>query len=39
MGKHMAPPNANLFMGQLEKKAPENYPQKPHLWLRYIDGI
>lgn len=39
MGKHMAPPNANLFMGQLEKKALENYPQKPHLWLRHIDGI
>ena len=39
MGKHVAPPNANLFMGQLEKKALKNYPDKPHLWLRYIDDI
>lgn len=39
MGKHMAPPNANLFIGQLEKKALENYPHKPHLWLRYIGDI
>ena len=39
MGTRMAPAYANLFMGDFEKKALQNYPDKPHLWLRYIDDI
>ena len=39
MGTRMAPAYANLFMGDFEKKAFQNYPDKTHLWLRYIDDI
>ena len=39
MGTRMAAAYANLFMGDFEKKALQNYPDKPHLWLRYIDDI
>ena len=39
VGTRMAPAYANLFMGDFEKKALQNYPDKPHLWLRYIDDI
>ena len=36
----MAPAYAlNLFMGEFERKALQNYTDKPHLWLRYIDDI
>ena len=39
MGTRMAPAYANLFMGEFERKALQNYTDKPHLWLRYIDDI
>ena len=39
MGTLMAPAYADLFMGGFEKKALQNYPEKLHLWLRYIDDI
>ena len=35
----MAPAFAKLFMGDFERKALQNYPDKPHVWLRYIDDI
>ena len=35
----MAPAYAKLFMGDFERKALQNYPDKPHVWLRYIDDI
>ena len=39
MGTRMAPAFANLFMGEFERKALEDYVDKPFLWLRYIDDI
>ena len=33
------PTFSTLFMEDFEKKALQNYPDKPHLWLRYIDDI
>ena len=39
MGTSCAPSLANLFMGRFEKILLENYPNKPVLWLRFIDGI
>ena len=39
MGTRMAPVYANLFMGEFERKALQNYTDKPHLWLRYMDDI
>ena len=39
MGTKVAPSFANLFMSSLEEKLLESYPQKPKLWLRYIDDI
>ena len=35
----MVPAFAKLFMGDFERKALQNYPDNPHLWLRYIDDI
>ena len=26
-------------LGHFERKALQNYAEKPHLWLRYIDNI
>ena len=39
MGTCMAPSYANLFMGALEEKMLETSPEKPIVWLRYIDDI
>ena len=39
MGTCMAPSYANLFMGALEEKMLETSPEKPTVWLRYIDDI
>ena len=39
MGTKMAPAFANLFMGDFERKALDNSPDKPYLWWRYIDDI
>ena len=39
MGTRMAPAFANLFMKDFERKVLQNYPDKPHLWLRYIDTV
>ena len=39
MGTCMAPSYANLFMGPLEEKMLETSPEKPIVWLRYIDDI
>ena len=35
----MAPAYAKLFMRDFERKALQNYPDKPQVWLRYIDDI
>ncbi len=37
MGSPLSPLIANLFMESLEKKALESSPQKPKIWLRYVD--
>ena len=37
MGTRVAPPLANIFMGELETKMLETAPFKPFLYLRYID--
>jgi len=39
IGTRMATAYENLFMGKFERKALQNYTEKPHLWLRYIDDI
>ena len=39
MGTKMAPAFANLFMGDFERKALDNSPDKPYLWWRCIDDI
>ena len=39
MGTKMAPAFANLFMGDFERKALDNSPDKLYLWWRYIDDI
>ena len=33
----MAPAYAKLFLEDFERKALQNHPDKPHVWLRYID--
>ena len=37
MGSPLSPTVANLFMESLEEKALESSPQKPRIWLRYVD--
>ena len=39
MGTKMAPAFSNLFMGDFERKALDNSPDKLYLWWRYIDDI
>ena len=39
MGACMAPSYANLFMGDLERRLLDTCPDKPKVWLRYIDDI
>ena len=39
MGTCMAPSYANLFMGAVGEKMLETSPEKPIVWLRYIDDI
>lgn len=39
MGTCMAPSYANIFMGALEKKLLDAWPDQPRIWLRYIDDI
>ena len=39
MGTCMAPSYANLFMGDLERRLLDTCPDKPKVWLRYIDDI
>jgi len=39
MGNRMAPAYANLFMGEYEREALQNYTEKRHLWFRYVDDI
>ena len=39
MGTRMAPPYANLFMGDLERSALDKTAYKPLVWWRYIDDI
>ena len=39
MGTRVAPTYANLFMSNLEEKILKNSPNKPSMWLRYIDDI
>ena len=39
MGTKMAPSYACLFMGDLERGILENSPDKPFLWVRFIDDI
>ena len=39
MGTAAAPKYANLFMNRFERKALENWPLKPLIWLRFIDDI
>ena len=39
MGTKMAPSYACLFMGDLERDILENSPDKPFLWVRFIDDI
>ena len=34
-----APAFVNLFMGDFKRKALDNFPDKPFLWLRYMDDI
>ena len=37
MGSPLSSIVANLFMESLEEKALESSPQKPRIWLRYVD--
>ena len=37
MGSPLSPIIANLFMESLEERAIESSPQKPSIWLRYVD--
>ena len=39
IGTKMAPSYANIFMGKLESDLLERSPDKPHIWLRFIDDI
>uniref|UniRef100_A0A1I8IQQ8 ANK_REP_REGION domain-containing protein n=1 Tax=Macrostomum lignano TaxID=282301 RepID=A0A1I8IQQ8_9PLAT len=39
MGKSFAPSYSNIYMGYWEQRGLELSPQKPALWLRYIDDI
>ena len=39
MGAKMDPAFANLFIGDFERQAINNSPEKPYLWWRYIDDI
>ena len=39
IGTKMVPAFAKLFIGDFERKALQNYPDNPYLWLRYIDDI
>lgn len=39
MGTKMAPSYACLFMGDLEQRILDNSPDKPYLWVRFIDDI
>ena len=39
MGTKMAPSYANIFMDDIEQSFLSTQPTRPHLWLRYIDGI
>ena len=39
MGIAVAPNYANLFMDRFETRALSNCPNKPLLWLRFIDDI
>ncbi|KAK3756747.1 hypothetical protein RRG08_018469 [Elysia crispata] len=39
MGTCMAPTYANIFMGAIERRVLGSFPDKPLVWLRYIDDI
>ena len=39
MGTCMAPTYANIFMGAIDRRPLGSFPDKPLVWLRYIDGI
>ena len=39
MGTCMAPTYANIFMGAIERRLLGSFPDKPLVWLRYIDDI
>ena len=39
MGTKMAPQYANSFMADLEEKILDKFPNKPIIYLRYIDDI
>jgi len=39
IGTKFAPPYACIFMDQVESDFLEREPDKPHLWVRYIDDI
>ncbi|XP_072166479.1 uncharacterized protein [Diadema setosum] len=39
MGTKMAPAYANIFMATLEEEFLSSYPQKPTVYVRYIDDI
>ena len=39
MGTAVAPNYVILFMDRFENKGLNNWPLKPHIWLRFIDDI
>ena len=39
MGTGVAPNYANIFMDRFETRAMDNWPDKPLIWLRFIDDI
>ena len=39
MGTKLAPALATIYMGEIEEEFLSQYPNKPSLWVRYIDDI